>query len=625
MSALIRSIFTAVIFTLIAGTIHAETTFVPPTEAVPPFRRDKLPIDTDAMVSLSQTMTLLSRSASMDEAPQRRAAAQALALAIALDPVNSSARDILSSIAEGKSLRDPDPNDLNRAKTQVWQLNNWLATPEAGNDGNLLADLLGDTAAALDPDHPSASKWSDSGERGKWNGWVAPVTAFEKRKIVEKPVIAKTDPDPLEPAPDDNKLSSELKSSSASIKAVLYDYQPGTDTFIFGPVTVSMEAHARAEEKEGDEDKDEDSDEDSDEEKQENGDGNGGYSGENLRMNVTCHEAVRWEVSEKVSTPIMRALAVLHGVKMSLLPKVDIRINTGKAGTYSFRRNGDDMTGPGFILANSALTGIAPDAYFIGNLDRKGEILELPDHFWKKLSTLMDEPGGRLVVPAAAEEYLTALLAMEKPEFLMKFEVLLASTPQEAVRLCAMKPDAELAAILAKFKEIKDKSDTAALGSYLANVHVRKRLVEISQAAPYHLSAKLLALQGAGNRPRAVEKKILAAEIFAAIDPLDAYSEMDIWELSKEKVAAMEKALEESRERLGQIERYAEMRDRELLKGPEDVIADLRAMIRIVRDRREAWEKVDDVSRSHRAFRDANRDLRRDLALLTGDRLPKDE
>jgi hypothetical protein len=85
----------------------------------------------------------------------------------------------------------------------------------------------------------------------------------------------------------------------------------------------------------------------------------------------------------------------------------------------------------------------------------------------------------------------------------------------------------------------------------------------------------------------------------------------------------MEKHMEESRDRLGRIERYVEMRDRELLKDPENVIADLRAMVRIIRDRRELWEKSDEISRAHRTFRDANRELRRELALLTGDPLPK--
>ena len=593
----IRSFFTAVIFTLIAGTIRAEPVFVPPTEAMPPFRRDKLPIDTDAMVSLSQTMTLLSRSVSMAEAPQLRAAAQALALALALDPANPSARDILSSISGRKSLVDPDPEGLTRAKDQVWQLNKWLASPQAGNDGNLLAALLGDAAATLDSEHPAASEWRKSGERGKWDGWVAPVTAFEKRKPIEKPVIAINNPNSPKPVPN-NKLSFELKSTSASIGAVLYDYQPNTDTFILGPVALSMEAKSNSVSEEGEQHR------------------------ENLRIDVSCVEAVRWDVSEKVSKPILNALAELHNVDKNQLPQADIRISTGKAGTYSIRRNGEDMTGPGFILANSALTGIAPEAVFIGRFDSEAKKLKLPNFFWQKLTTLVNAPGGRLVVPAAAGEYLAALLAMEKPEFFMKYEVLLASSPEEAIRLCAMKPDPELAAILARFKEIKDKSDTAALGSYLDNVHVRKRLVEISQAAPYHLSAKLLAIQGAGSRPHFVEKKILAAEILAAFDPLNEYAEMNLLEMNKQKIDAMETALEVSRERLGGIERYAEMRDKELIKAPADVIIDLRMMIRVIRDRRELWEKTDDISRTHSAFRNTNRILRRDLALLTGDQLP---
>lgn len=622
MNVALRPFFATAMFALLTGVSGAASPFVPPTEAMPPFRRDKLPLDTDTMLSLSQAMTTLSQTADMDEAPQRRAAAQALALALALDPSNSPARDVLSSIAEEKRLRDPDSEKLKNAQEKIWQLKDWLTTPDAGKDGNLLADLLGDTASELDPRHPSASEWRDAGERGKWDGWVAPITAFQERKTVVPPVVANNDPDEGDksettPKPADHSLSSEMKSTKATINAVLYEYRASTDSYVLGPVTVSMEASSKPKEEEHEDSDDEDGD---DEEKKESD-----HGGDGLRVSVECHEAVQSEVFDKVSKPITKALADLHHVKESALPAGRIRITTGKGATYSFRRNGTDMSGPGFILSNAALTGIAPDAFFIGKLDRQGEMLELPDFFWKKLNTLIDHPGGRLVVPAAAEPYLTSLLALEKPEFFMKFDVLLASTPEEAVRLCAMQPDAEIAATLAKFKEIRDKSSSAALGSYLANSFVRKRLVEISQAAPYHLSAKLLAIQGAGSRPRALDKKILATEVFEALDTLNSYAEMDIWEMNAEKVSAMDKAQEASRARLSGIERYAEMRDRELIKKAENVIADLRAMIRVVRDRRELWEKTDDISRAHRTFRDANRDFRRELALLTGDPLPKDD
>jgi hypothetical protein len=66
------------------------------------------------------------------------------------------------------------------------------------------------------------------------------------------------------------------------------------------------------------------------------------------------------------------------------------------------------------------------------------------------------------------------------------------------------------------------------------------------------------------------------------------------------------------------------MRDREMVKKAEDVLSDLRSLIRIIGDRRELFEKTEDINRAHRAFREANFKLRRDLALLTGDPLKKE-
>lgn len=577
---------------------RVASNFVPPSEAMPPFRRDRLPIHTDAIISLSQMMTLLSQGVSMNEAPQRRAVAQALALALALDPANPNARDILSSIAESKRPSDLDYKKLGHAKTQIWILNDWLSTAEAGHDGNLLANLLGDTAAAIDPEHPSSKKWINAGERGKWDGWVAPLASFQEHKAIIPPPIANNEANKPDGTPD-KKLFSELKSSSGTIGAVLYEYQAKPESHVLGPVNVSMQANPLSDAEEDD------------------------VGGQKFNIRVNCHKSVSLEAFQKVSTPIIKALAKVHDVNASTLPKVEIVIGTGKAESYSIQHNGDDMTGPGFILANAALTGIAPDATFIANLDSDGEKLKVPIFFWKKLNTLIEGEGGRLVVPAAAEEYLTALFAMEKPEFFMKYEVLLASSPKEAIRLCAKKPDAELAATLAKFKEIKDKSTSAVLGSYLANAFVRRRLEEVSQTAPYHLSAKLLSMQGAGTRPRFIDKKILAALIIEAIDPVDKFSKMNIWDLDQKKVEAIDEAENEARKQLASIERYAVIRDRELIKGAEDAIANLRSMIRIIRDKRTLLEKGNEVSRAYHKFQGANGKMRLNLALLTGDPLPK--
>lgn len=580
----------------LAATIsRAAEPFAVPTEISPPFRRDALPLDADTMAGLSRDITLLAQAGEMDSPPARRAVAQALAIAIALDP-KSAATTVLGEIAGGQSTARPNEEKLNHAKGGIWRAFTWLASPGAGRDGNLLADLIGDAASALDPGNPAADSLRGTLEKGKWDGWVEPVTAFEKRKPVIPEVIAKVDPKPPEKTPDP-KLPDDLKSSTASLKTVLYEYRENTDSYVLGSVAVSMEASPHREDGEGEDD------------------------GRRLRVRISCHEDIRWEVFEKVSSPIIKALEKLHGDR---LPKGDVRISTGTNGTYSYKRNGDDMTGPGFILANSALTGIAPEAIFIGTLDGSNK-LKLPDFFWKKMATLVGGSGGRLVVPTAAEPYFTALLAAEKPDFFMKYDVLLASSPQEAIRLCAKTPDAELAATLAKFKEIKDKAGTTALGSYLANSFIRKRLVEISQSSPYHLSAKLLAIQGAGARPRAFEKKILAAEIFEAIDPIHVFTGMDIWSINGETVAAMDAAYETSSAHLDRLERYAEMRDRELIESAGGLFSKLRSLSRIIRDRREMWEKSDDVERAQRELRHESRDLRRKLAELTGDPLPKEE
>ena len=581
---------------VLTATSWAAEPFAVPSEVSPPFRRDALPIDADTMSQLSQHLTFLARAAEMDSPPARRSVAQALALAVAMDPEDSAASDLLSKIAAGESPPHIDEGKLSQAKTSIWRLFTWLSSPEAGRDGNLLADFLGDAASALDPGNPAADSLRGALEKGNWNGWVAPVAAFERPKPVIPKVIAKTDPEPPEKKPDP-RLPSTLKPSSSTVRAVLFDYRADTDAYLLGPVTLRMEASPPGEPAEGEEER------------------------RGLRIRVDCHEGARGEVHDKVETPIIRALEKIHGDR---LPSGNVQIRTGSNGIYSHKRNGEDISGPAFILANSAITGVATDAVFMAKLDRSGK-LTLPDYFWKKLATLAEGSGGRLVVPAAAEEFFTALLAVEKPEFFLKYEVLLASSPEEAIRLCAKEPDAELAAAQMKFKEIKDKAGSAALGAYLANSFVRKRLLEIYQSAPYHLSAKLLAVQGSGTRPSALDKKILAAEIFEAIDAINPYATMETWSINSGTVKAMEGVQETSRAHLDRLERYAEMRDRELVDTARDLISTLRAMSRICGDRREMWEKSDEVGRAQRELRNASRELRRSLAELTGDPLPKEE
>ncbi len=594
MTISIRAFFTAAIFPLFVGTIGAAPAFVPPAEAVPPFRRDKLPIDTDAMVSLSQTMTLLAQSASLDKAPQRRTAAQALALALALDPTNSSARDILSTIAGGDDLRDPDHEKLNRAKTEVWKLNDWLTTPQAGNDGNLLADLLGDTVAALDPEHPSAVDLLKSPERGKWDGWVAPLTSFEEMKIANLPKPDDDDDDKPKPTNPELKQTG-MSLTKATVKTVLFAYDKTSDGFMFGNTTVSMDAQPELEEWE---------------------------SNGNLQLKVPCREDVAGEVRDFVVSPILEAL---ENAKVAMPENGRINFQAGDGDVYSFRKNTVSLTGPGFVLAHAALTGIEPDATVIGVIDTKGKLTS-PHYLWYVIDELRKGDGGRLVIPADSAEFFSVLLTLEEPDFFLKYEVFTASSPEEMAKLCAKKPDEKQASVSAKFKEIKDKAPSSTLGPYLANRFIRQRLIDIYTEMPQHFSAKMLALQGSAERPpRTLPKNILAAMIWHAIAPIEAATNFEQAGILGASSDALEKLHDASRAELDLLDRFTDRDDTELLDRAKSLTSDLRAMARALSGRGDDWDaKFNEVAKAHRTLENSNELIRRDLSLITGDPLPDD-
>lgn len=589
MSSLAKPFLAAAIFALLAATLGAAPPFVPPNDAYPPFRRDKLPIDTDSMASLSREISLLSHAASLDAAPQRRAAAQALALALALDPANSDARDILSSIAGGKRLRSLRPDELTRAKTRVWQLSDWLATPEAGADANLLADLIGDTASTLDPSHPSAIVMRDSGERGKWEGWVAPLSDFEEPEPVrsENPPERPTDP-PSE------KLPPQIALTEATAKTVLFAYDEKEKVNRFGQTIARIEGRKGKEGQEQD---------------------------QGFELRVPCREGYEEDVADFIAKPILRALETA-GIPIPMDGRITLR--AGDSDTYSFRRNTNAISGTGFLLAHAALTGSVPEATVIGVIDQKGGFAS-PTHLWYYVDALRAGDGGRLVIPTAAEEHFLALLSFEEPEFFLKYEVFTASNPKEFAELCARTPTPKQASVSVKFQEIRDKAPTSGLGPYFANRFVRQRLLDIHAEMPQHLSAKMLAIQGSPERPpRTLPKKILASVIWQAVAPIHTQLDIDLFELNDKRVASMEKTYEEAREALARLDRLTERADTELLSRAKSVVSDLRSLIRAFGSRSGDWDfRYAGIAKAYDSVKKSNDSLRAELTLITGDPPPE--
>ena len=95
--------------------------FAPPAEGPVAFRRDKIPLDADTIIGMSKQLGNLALGLNLESAENRRGVAQILALAIALDPGNAKARNLLTSIQGGRKLPTADTGKLTRSIASLWR------------------------------------------------------------------------------------------------------------------------------------------------------------------------------------------------------------------------------------------------------------------------------------------------------------------------------------------------------------------------------------------------------------------------------------------------------------------------------------------------------------------------
>ena len=567
------------LFSLVFTIEGRSAPFVMPAEENPPFRLDKLPIDTDSMVSLSKSLTFLPGNTPLTGAAERRAAAQSLALALALDPANSAAREQLASLADGGEVERVKPAALTRATAKIWHFHAWLSTPEAGEDGNSLAGLISDTAAYLDPTHPGADALRKN-ELGDWNDWVAPLSAFEETKLAANDTdpFADIEPDEMENTPAKTDTGLAVRLTNAKVGGVLFGKTPTETTASPRPTMISLSA----------------------------------TGGEELPFDLITPLSSGMETT--VAAPVLAALKEIHGG----LPEMGgLTLSIDNPAMLADPRNHANLTGPALVLANAALTGKPSGATVIGRIGAGNKIV-LPDYFWRHLTALDKGPGGRLVLPANSEEFLSALLAFENPEFFLKYEVLTATTTADFFELSSAEQSEKNAEISARFAEIRDKAPASSVGSYLANRFVRQRLEEIVAEAPHHASARMLAIQGSGERPRTPSREILASEIWRAVDPIHTTTEVQIGLADPAMLAGIDKIYETSKAEVDRLERYADIRDRDLIEKARTLTGNLRSLSRALRSRDSLGEKYQEVLAAHTELVAADLAFRNEFSRISG-------
>ena len=513
--------------------------FAPPSEGPVAFRRDRIPLDADAMAGLSKQLESLARGLNPATARDRRGAAQMLALALALDPANITARELVAEYQKERHPPAVNAAQLAKLQSQILPVLAWLETPEAGPQGQALAACLKDVLAMVDPQHP------ESAEKGAWAGWIPDLAAYETKKA------AKNDaPKPRAPA-HEPLAKHEIPLSMAEVHTLLWQ-KGGNDEsarWALAVAPLQMAATSMADEDER----------------------------HPRSFALAIDPGPNGGIFVQTNAMLLKLLAKQHS---TLPPGYRVSITSPELEQSIRSRKIQTLSAATAVLASSAVTGRAPEAIILGQIDESGTY-KLPAGFWDQLQSLGKGNGQRLVLPAEAAAYLPALLALEKPGFFLEYEVLLAADFKQLLERTYKVPDEALAKTTTKFREVQQRADAQDVRQYISNRFVRHRLADILQEAPFHESAKMLLIQAAGQRPTLVARPVLAAELRRAIEPMawvmrsSASTPPDDsappritfgYESTPADITQLADTIERCHARVEELDRHAEINDRELVE-----------------------------------------------------------
>ncbi|MCU0796880.1 MAG: hypothetical protein MUF31_13205 [Akkermansiaceae bacterium] len=521
---------------LTSALVHGA--FVPPEDGPVPFRRDKLPLDADTMAAISRQLVVLASGHQADDAPDQRLKAQLLALSLALDPANSRARDLVETLADDGAAAAPADGEVDQALSRVWNVQEWLAEPEAGEHGGQLATCLGDVLAVMDPKHPRSAAHG-SQEKGKWEDWVEDLAGFEDQdKEPDAPEIA----DSGEDAEDSGEMSEDDEEpASDHAKLVLNEATLVVPLWIgswHGPeVNLRMTAVKMNVWQEGKEDT---------------------HSG--IKLGLPGEELSRH------ADAMARGLeALLRGRHGDLPRGLHMNFSLPENYVYSSSRNGPSLAVPIALLADAAFTGVKPTAAVYAAFGDDGELVS-PPRAWETLREIEELPACRLILPADTGKLLPALVTLDRTEVFIKHEIMVAKDFDELVAMASSEGSEKLEQVHAAFEEIREARGSRSLGGFLGFDSTRQRLGQIVSTCPGHASARMLALRGTSQWPKRLERPVYAKEIRACLLPMGAALSVD-WN-HQIRPSDLERAAEECRQQLEAVERYyGAVADRDQLHG----------------------------------------------------------
>lgn len=560
--------FTA-LWLIAVSTLQARV--IPPSEQFPAFRRDRIPLDFVTLSDLSRQLVAIAALTQGADPQHSMHRARAIALALALDPLNEDASKALNQFAKDNFQQaKPNPDEVspeNPPKIDsdaLWDMIDWLQKPEAGTDGNILASMLRDVTVIASPDHPSAQ--NPSAESSVWVNWklhqapanpqITEPTPSDKIPS-ENPAPAdataeKTDEDtaedttPADPAPP----ASSLPLTRAELRTVAWKDQKAQ------VVTLQMQASPSPATKEG----------------------------EKPPLPLCIGQAPE---NDKLD-PQSRLMLQLLEADGNPLPKGWIvRVDCPENPAALKPPSEGVVNAAAAVLVRAAITGQQPDGLVLGKIDAAGRFLP-PDHLWQTLKRLPSGHGRKLILPDTANGWLESLLAIDMADFFFSYETMLAPNLKTLAKLTERsEPDPNLATARKQFAEIREVGIQRDIRDYLSNRFVRARLESLANEAPWHASAKLLYLQSAGRRPVKVIRQVFATEMRLAIEIMGPMA-TDEW---TERIANRSggktpgRLHDQSREKMDSFASFGQADDQSLHENARNLAAQLRSIDRYARIR----------------------------------------
>ena len=599
MKKVIRTI-SAVLCSLIAFVLSCSLSFagyVAPTDHTP-FRRDQLPIDVETMTSLSRQLTTLTSTLPHDTNDDLRVAAQFLALAQALDPVNHQVDELASSFKKKESPDKADGSEVAIAKTRAWRTQAWLASPEAGKDGQVLATCLGDVLAKVDPEHPSAAVFAK--EQGKWDQWVANAKDFEDKAMPEIAENTDTDKKDVEKSDDKTELeTTAFRKEKATILSPFWIYHEDTEKYTLEMCTVSAKSWIDHE-----------------------------------------HESFRYhleKVDEEKAKPILidvneATVPVLKELNHGIPTGGVLSIGIGEKNTYSLRRNSNSISAAAAVLASATISGDEPTGIVMGVVTKDGK-LKMPKNGWELIRVITAAPGSRVVLPKSAASLLPGLLTMDDLQTFVKHDIILAENMEELIAFSKKTPDPALQEALTAFAGIREKAPMNTIGPFVTNPFVITRLEKIVAAFPQHASAQMLLMQAKGKRPTTLSPELVAHEIRRGIAPIQWIAEVDLGLQARDiKAETLQQNFDECRAALDPLEKMVATSDRQIYAEAIELVNTTRTLSRGVKKMHDRGFNSEDktfydksVWETAGILRKAIPQLNRKLAIILGESMDIDK